>query len=72
MTTSDMCKLFAHSATHTKEKHYRCNVEGCGKLFALKGNINRHIRITHGIDLTNEEMVVDNSSNKTCLNPPKS
>jgi hypothetical protein len=50
MTTSDMCKVFAHSAVHTKEKHYKCNIDGCGKLFALKGNINRHIKTTHHIE----------------------
>lgn len=49
MTTSDMCKLFAHSAVHTKEKHFLCGIDGCDKSFSLKGNINRHIKITHGL-----------------------
>lgn len=70
MTTSDMCKLFAHSAVHTKEKHYKCNVAGCGKLFALKGNINRHIRITHGIEVTPEEDQAPSNLSRVCLNPP--
>lgn len=56
LTTSDMCKLFAHSAVHTKEKHYICRVDGCGKLFSLKGNINRHIKITHGLEMTNANL----------------
>lgn len=56
MTTSDMCKLFAHSVVHTKEKHYRCRIDGCGKKFSLKGNINRHIKITHGLEVSTEEL----------------
>lgn len=55
MTTSDLCKLLAHSAVHTKEKHYKCNYPECGKLFALKGNINRHIRTTHFVDVSDPQ-----------------
>ena len=71
MTTSDMCKLFAHSAVHTKEKHYRCNMPGCGKLFALKGNVNRHIRITHNLESLDKQTLDSIHSNRVCLNPPK-
>ena len=39
--------LKRHNKTHTGEKMFRCNVDGCGKYFSRSDNLMAHLR-THG------------------------
>jgi len=51
----DICKakfikpsdLIKHQPTHTKEKRFTCDYEGCGIKFVNIGNLNRHIKCKH-------------------------
>lgn len=40
----DLNKFYDHLRTHTKEKPFKCPIEGCDIAFAQKGNLNRHVK----------------------------
>ncbi|KAI8342335.1 hypothetical protein BC941DRAFT_344836 [Chlamydoabsidia padenii] len=37
--------LATHMHSHTGEKPYRCNVDGCGRRFSVVSNLRRHAKI---------------------------
>lgn len=45
---TNMRRFFYHMLTHTKERPYVCQEEGCGWAFSQKINLERHIESTHG------------------------
>lgn len=41
----DLNKLYTHSVSHTHEKTFECSE--CGKIYAQKCNLVRHVRTSH-------------------------
>jgi uncharacterized Zn-finger protein len=47
-TTAQRGNLDAHIRTHTGERPYSCEVEGCGYTAVQRMSLARHIRARHG------------------------
>ena len=42
--------LARHSYTHSPNKPFRCDKQGCGKGFTCKSSLNKHIRLKHEVE----------------------
>ncbi|CAO3621669.1 unnamed protein product [Cunninghamella blakesleeana] len=63
--------LIVHIRTHTGEKLYECDIDGCGLSFGRVDILERHKKTDHGIDtqqqqdnhIKNETVVIQNNNN---------